>query len=84
MSNKTISKILKKAVNDVGRDWHLQLNPALWAYYTSICTPTGATPYSLAFGSKSILPIEVELPSPRVSMQGLIDDEEYIAYLQIA
>lgn len=30
-SNKTILKILKKTINDVGRDWRIQLNPALWA-----------------------------------------------------
>lgn len=31
-SNKTILKILKKTINDVGLDWNFQLNPALWAY----------------------------------------------------
>lgn len=73
-SNKTIIKILKKTIND-GRDWHLQLNPTLWAYWTSIRTPTGATPYSLVYGTDSILPIEVELPMLRVSLQHLINDE---------
>jgi len=76
-SNKTILKILKKTVNEAGRDWHLQLNPALWAYRTSIRTPTGATPYALVFGSEAILPIEVEIPSLRVSMQDLISGDEY-------
>ncbi len=31
-TNKTLLKILKKVVNDFGRDWHLQINLALWAY----------------------------------------------------
>lgn len=70
-------KILKNIVNDVGCDWHIQLNPALWVYHTSIRTPTGATPFSLVFGSKAILPIEVEVPSIQVSMKWLIYDEEY-------
>lgn len=76
-SNKTILKILKKIVNDEGKDWHVQLNPALWAYKTSICTPTGATPYSLVYGSEAILPLEVEIPSLRESLKGLIPNEEY-------
>jgi transposase InsO family protein len=76
-TNKTILKILKKTVNKVGCDWNLQLNPALWAYRTSIRTPTGATPFSLVYGSEAILPIEVELPSLRISLQNLIIDEEY-------
>lgn len=64
-------------MNDAGKDWHVQLNPALWAYRTSIRTPTGATPYSLVYGSEAILPLEVEIPSLRVSLKGLIPDEEY-------
>jgi len=76
-SNKTIMKILKKTVDDVGRDWHIQLNPALWAYRIGIRTPTSVKPYSLVYGSEAILPIEVELPSLRVLLKGLINDEEY-------
>ena len=64
-------------MNDAGKDWHVQLNPALWAYRTNIRTPTGATPYSLVYGSEAILPLEVEIPSLRVSLKGLIPDEEY-------
>eukprot|EP01018_Ginkgo_biloba_P022896 Gb_03699 [translate_table: standard] len=67
-SNKTLIKIIKKIVNDKGRNWHLQLDPALWAYRTSIRTPTGATPYSLVFGTEAILPVEIELPSLHISL----------------
>lgn len=63
-------------MNDAGKDWHIQLNPALWAYCTSIRTPIGATPFSLVYGSEAILPIKVEIPSLRVSLKGLIPDEE--------
>jgi transposase InsO family protein len=82
-SNKTILKILKKIMNDAGRDWHVQLNPTLWAYRTSIRTPIGATPYALVYGAKAILPLEVEIPSLRVSLKGLINDEDYrVSHLQ--
>lgn len=36
----------------------------------------GETPYCLVYGSKSILPIEVEIPSLWVSLKGLIPEEE--------
>ena len=82
-TNKTLLKILKKTVDAVGRNWHLQIALALWAYRTSICTPTGATPFSLVYGSEAILPIEIELPSLRVSLKNLISEEEYrVAHLQ--
>lgn len=76
-SNKTIVKNLQKTINDTGQDWNLQLNPALWAYRTSVCAPTSATPYSLVYGVEAILPIEIEIPSLRVSLQGIIDYENY-------
>lgn len=53
------------------------MNPTLWAYRTSIRTPTGATPYSLVYGVEAILPLEVEIPSLRVSLQPLTDDETH-------
>ncbi|GLJ56020.1 hypothetical protein SUGI_1202750 [Cryptomeria japonica] len=82
-SNKNILRILTKTVNDVDRDWHVQLNLALWAHRTSIRTPTGSTPYSLVYGAEAILPIEVEIPSLRVSLYNLIDDEAYrVSHLQ--
>ena len=76
-------KILKKTIDAAGRDWHIQIALALWAYCKSIRTPTGATTFSLVYGSEAILPIEIELPSLRVSLKNLISEEDYrVARLQ--
>lgn len=37
----------------------------------------GATPFSLVYGFESILPIEIEIPSLRVSLKDLVNNEEY-------
>ena len=42
----------------------------------SICTPTGDTPFSLTYGAKAVLPLEVDIPSLRVSLKGLVTDED--------
>ena len=76
-SNKAILKILHRTVSKSGRDWHLQINPALWAYRTSIRTPTGATPFALVYGEDVVLPIEVKIPTLRISIKGLITDDDY-------
>ena len=60
-----------------GKDWHLQINLALWAYRTSIRTSTGGTPFSLVYGFKVVLLLEVKIPSLRVSLHGLIIDEDH-------
>ena len=70
--------ILHQKVHKSGRDWHHQINPALWAYKTSIHTPTGATPFSLVYGSEAILSLEVEILLLRVSLHGLITDEDHM------
>ena len=82
-TNKTILKILKKIVDAVGRDWHLQIAPALWAYRTSIHTPTRATPFSLVYGSEAVLTIKMELPSLRITLKNQMFEEKYrVANLQ--
>ena len=77
--NKKFLKILHRIVHKSGKDWHLQINPALWAYRTTIHTLIGATPFSLVYGSKVVLPLEVEMPSLHVSLHGLIIDEDHRA-----
>ena len=62
-----------------GRDWHLQINPTLWAYRMFVHTPIGAAPFSLVYGSEAIFPLEVEIPSLRVSLHNLISDEDHRA-----
>jgi len=48
------------------KDWHAMLPFALHGYRTSIRTSTGATPFSLVYGMKVVLPFEVEVPSLRI------------------
>jgi len=46
-------------------------------YICSILTPTGATPLSLVYGAEAVLPLEVLVPSLRVSLHDPIPDEEH-------
>ena len=64
-TNNNIKKILVKMI-DIYKDWHKYLPFALCAYRTSVCTSTGATPYSLVYGMEAILPAEVEISSLRI------------------
>ena len=57
------------------KDWAKKLPSALWGYRTSICASTGATPYSLVYGSDAMLPIEVEIQSLRVLVETKVLEE---------
>ena len=47
--------------------WPDELPSVLWAYRTMAHTPTGETPFCLAFGNEAIIPTKVGLTSYRVA-----------------
>ncbi|RVW59840.1 hypothetical protein CK203_098453 [Vitis vinifera] len=54
---------------ETSRDWLEKLPFALWAYWTSFRTSTGATPYFLVYGMEVVLPVEIEMGSLRVALE---------------
>ena len=60
------------------KDWHTKLPFALHAYRTAVRTSTGATPFSLVYGMKAVLPIEVEISSLRVLMEAKLEKVEWV------
>ncbi|XP_020266393.1 uncharacterized protein LOC109841874 [Asparagus officinalis] len=76
--NKTIVRILTKVVSTNKRDWNEKLGQSLWAYCTTVRTPTGATPYSLVYGYKAVLPLEIQIPSLRIALViGMTTEESH-------
>ena len=63
---------------ETSRDWSEKLPFALWAYRTSFRTSTGATPYSLVYGMKAVLPVEIEMGSLRVALEQQILEVEWV------
>jgi len=58
---ETIGKLLKKFVSKSQRNWDDKLGECLWAYRTTVRTPTIATPFSLVYGCEAVLPLEVQI-----------------------
>ena len=58
-------------------DWSEKLPFALWAYQTSFRTSTRATPYSLVYGIKAVLPIQIEMGSLRVALEQQILEADW-------
>jgi hypothetical protein len=57
---------------------------ALWAYRTSVKSPTRFTPFQLVYGLEVILPIECEIPSLKLAIELLPNtsaEEEHLLYL---
>jgi hypothetical protein len=68
-ANGIIGKILNKTVAAHKTDWDVKLYSAVYAYNLAYKTTTGQTPYFLAFGQHSLVPIEFEVPSLRVALE---------------
>ena len=84
-ANKNIENILAK-MEVTYKDWAEKLQFALWGYRTSIHASTGATPYSLVYGSEVVLPIKVEIQYLRVLVETKVLEEDWMKqrYEQLA
>ena len=59
------------------RDWLEKLPFALWAYRTSFRTSTGATLFSLVYGMKAVLLVEIEMESLRMALERQISEAQW-------
>ena len=46
--------------------WPDELSGGLWAYRMTVRTPTGETPFKLAYGSEAVIPAEVQMVNHKV------------------
>ena len=59
-------KIIKTWLEGPKGIWPEELSNKLWAYRTTVRTPTGKTPFRLTYANEAVIPIEVRLTSYRV------------------
>ncbi|XP_070017474.1 uncharacterized protein [Nicotiana sylvestris] len=76
-ANKNIKKILRKMIQS-SRQWHEKLPFALFRYRTTMHTSVGATPYLLVYGTKVVIPAEVEVPTLQIIVEAEIEDSEWV------
>jgi len=74
--NKTIRKLLNKFVSKSQCDWDDKLGECLWAYRTTMRTPTKATPFSLVYGCEAVLSLEIQIPSLHIALTTEMTNEE--------
>jgi len=66
-ANKVILQGIKKKVEAAKGAWVDELPGILWSTRTTVKEATGHTPFSLVYGSEAVLPVEVGIPSPRIT-----------------
>ena len=71
-------KIIKTRLEGAKGVWPDELPSVLWAYRMTVRTPTGETPFKLAYGSEEVIPAEVHMANHRVIMYQDKDNEEQL------
>ena len=71
-------KIIKTPLEGAKGVWSDELPGVLWAYRTTVRTPTGETPFKLAYGSEAVIPTEVNMANHRVTMYQDKDNEKQL------
>ena len=66
VANRSLLKIIKTRLEGAKGVWLDELPSVLWAYRTTVRTPTGETPFKLAYGSEAVIPAEVHMANHRV------------------
>ena len=61
VANRSLLKTIKTRLEGVKGVWLEELSGILWAYRTTVRTPTGETPFKLAYGSEAVIPAEVHM-----------------------
>ena len=78
VANRSLLKIIKTRLEGAKGLWSDELPGVLWAYRTTVRTPTGETPFKLAYGSEAIIPAEVHMASHRVGKYQAKENEEQL------
>ena len=78
-TNKTIMNGIKKRIKKVKGKSVDELPRMLWTYWTTLRKATNETPYSLAFGFKVVIPLEVSLSTIRTEPYDINHNMEVLA-----
>ena len=68
---------LEKMLEENPRDLYRILSETLWTYRTSKRNSTRVSPFSMTYGQDAVLPVEVVVPSLRVTKQNFLTPQEY-------
>ncbi|GJV87667.1 reverse transcriptase domain-containing protein [Tanacetum coccineum] len=67
---------IKARLDERSKDWIGELSHVLWAHRTMIKSSNGETPFSLAYGTKTVTPAEIGMPTLRTAKMDLTKNDE--------
>ena len=65
-----------------GKEWKEELPRALWAHKTTKSQATGASPFSLVYGTETIIPIDLVRPAMKLAEIAGIPREDTLEIME--
>nr|GEY10979.1 reverse transcriptase domain-containing protein [Tanacetum cinerariifolium] len=75
-ANRSLGEGIKARLGEGNKNWVEELPHVLWAHNTMIKSSHGETPFSLTYGTKAIIPTEIEMPTYRTAAVDVVNNDE--------
>ena len=69
---------MKKRLDDAKDKWVEELPHVLWAYRITPRRSTGETPFSMTYGTKAVIPLEIDFLTSRTSSFNPSDNDKQL------
>ncbi|GJV61515.1 reverse transcriptase domain-containing protein [Tanacetum coccineum] len=66
-ANRSLGEGIKGRLGEGNKNWTEELPRVLWAHRTMIKSSHGDTPFSLTYGTKAVIPVEIRMPTYRTA-----------------
>nr|GEX37084.1 reverse transcriptase domain-containing protein [Tanacetum cinerariifolium] len=74
--NMSLDEEIKARLDERSKDWLEEISHVLWAHRTMIKSSNGETPFSLTYGTKAVIPVEIGMTTLRTAEVDMIKNDE--------
>ncbi|GJY31832.1 reverse transcriptase domain-containing protein [Tanacetum coccineum] len=75
-ANRSLGEGIKAWLDERSKNWLEEISHVLWAHRTMIKSSNGETPFSLTYGTKAMILVEIDMPTLRTVEVDMIKNDE--------
>ncbi|GKC18248.1 reverse transcriptase domain-containing protein [Tanacetum coccineum] len=75
-ANRSLGEGIKARLDERSKNWIEEISHVLWAHRTMIKSSNRETPFSLTYGTKAVIPVEIGMPTLRIVEVDMIKNDE--------